>query len=40
MKRRINHGQAIRSVFGRARVIHFMTTPPMGRRMAVCGCRR
>ena len=27
MNRRISQGQAIRSVFGRARVIHFMTPP-------------
>jgi hypothetical protein len=27
MKRRISHGQAIRSVFGRARVIHFIAAP-------------
>src|SRR5262245_55213736 len=28
MKRRISQGQAIRSVFGRARVTHFMRDPP------------
>src|SRR5262249_57366451 len=28
MKRRISQGQAIRSVFGRARVTHFICDPP------------